>query len=130
MAKYTITYLSYPPAESNDSVLTLVNQAPSPLPTSGNWTAFKHDAKTVMEISTEDADATLVITPPSGTTLSDQNVKAKLGMASGNVTTWVWKSSTSGLRLEMNGAASNTTFELTDAHLPPQALKVVVKRPV
>lgn len=130
MAKYTITYLGYPSADSNDAVLTLVNQLPSPLPSSGNWTAYKHAGKTVLEISTEDADAKILITPPTGGSLSDQNVKALLGVASGQETQCSWTVSGGGVELAMSGDATSTTFDVTDSSLPVQRLKVVVRRPV
>ena len=129
MAKYKITYMSDRPAEVDDAVLTLVNQAPSPPPSSGSWTAYKHDGKTVLEISTADADAGLIITPPSGGALADQTAKAKLAVAAGQTTSFVWRSDSAGLKLEMNGSATSTTFDITDTGLPPQALKVTVKRP-
>lgn len=129
MAKYRITYMSDRDAEVDDAVLTLVNQAPNPPPSSGSWTAYKHDGKTVLEISTEDADASLIITPPTGGTLADQTTKAKLAVAPSQITSFVWKSDAAGLRLDMNGSATSTTFDITDTGLPPQALKVTIKRP-
>jgi hypothetical protein len=128
MAKYTIVYISGHNGESNDAALTLVNEVPNPLP-QGNWTSYKHDSRTVMEIWTSGADATVVIVPPGAGTLSDQNVKAKLGMASGQRTKSTWTASGNGMRLDMAGAAESTTFDLTDSHLPPVALRVTVLRP-
>lgn len=128
MAKYTIVYISGPNGESNDAALTLVNELPSPLP-QGNWTSYKHNGRTVLEISTSGADAAVVVVPPGAGSLSDQNVKAKLGMASGQTTKSTWSTSGNGMRLDMIGAAESTTFDLTDSHLPPVPLRVTVLRP-
>lgn len=129
MAKYTIKYIDNSTAESDTHPLTLVNQAPSPIPTSGAWTPYEHAGTTVLEITTQDDDAAIVITPPTGS-LGEQTARGMLAPGTGQGTSWSWSSASGGgLRLDMQGDATSTTFDIADSSLPPQALRVVIRRP-
>lgn len=129
MAKYTITYNDNTSAESNANTITVVNQLPSPIPTSGAWSAYRHGGKCVLEISTEDEDAKVEIVPPTGGPLSDQNVAATLGVSSGQATAFTWDTSVAGVVLALVGDAPSSTFHVTDASLPLQTLRVMTRRP-
>ncbi|MBL8944466.1 MAG: hypothetical protein JNK45_15005 [Myxococcales bacterium] len=128
MAKYTIIYKTGPNGESNDAALNLINEVSNPPPTDP-FSVYKHNGRIVLEISTADEDAALIISPPTGASLTDQNVKARLGVQVGERTTSTWKAAGAGMRLELFSDADSTTFDITADKLPPQALRVIVKRP-
>lgn len=129
MAKYRVTYADAPtqPVDVDQPELKLVNKVPNPVPV-GNWTVYYHADRMVLRIETADRDAALLIVAPSGAVPGTQRVKAELGLASGEATQWKWTSSANALRLDLAGDASDTDFDLTDSHQPPQSLRVVVRR--
>ncbi|MBK8719705.1 MAG: hypothetical protein IPN32_34070 [Deltaproteobacteria bacterium] len=130
MPNYRIIYMDGKSTDIDDRVLTLVNRVPSPLPPPNQpWTSYQHNGKIVRELRTTGPSATLVVVAGDGGAVGEQNVRMALCTTAGHSCSAVWQPSAAGVQLDLRADAASTGFDITDMHLPPQALRVVLMRP-
>jgi hypothetical protein len=129
MPTYTIKYLDTTVASTTDHPLPLVDEIDDP-PPSANYSNYKHDSKTAMEITTPADTVAFTIDPPSGA-LGDQTAAVSLTTVSLKKTIVEWSApGSTTIRLDVKGEMDNTKLDLIRAEERPLVkLKVTVKKP-
>lgn len=130
MPSYRIIYIDGKSADIDERVLTLVNRVPSPLPPpSQAWTNYQHDGKIVREVRTTMPGASVAVVAADGGKVSEQNVRMGLCTTAGQGCSATWQATAAGIQLELRADTPSSAFDITDLHMPPQPLRVVLMRP-
>ncbi len=114
MPTYTIDYLNDPTVNiTTNNPVGLTDQAPDPEP-QGDFTTYKHDNKTVMEIVSTSDTVAFTISPPAGAGLEDQGAEIELAIGTSKETTVEWTTPGS-VRLDIKADTVNTDCDLMRA---------------
>jgi hypothetical protein len=129
MATYTIDFLSDPSVTVTVDPLGLVDQAPSPIPGT-DYTTYKYDSKTVMEVSTQAETVAITISAPAGSNINEQSATIDLATGVSKKTTLAWSQPSSAIRIDATAQMTSSVLDLIRAaDRPASKLRVTLKIP-
>ena len=129
MATYTIDFLSDPTVTVTVDPLALVDQAPSPIPGT-DYTTYKYDNKTVMEVSTPAETLAITIGAPPGGSINEQQATIDLATGVSKKTTLAWSQPSSTIRVDVTAQMTSTVIDFIRASdRPAIKLRLTAKTP-